>query len=51
MTEQERKQLEKEIMGLTARLRWDHVAESLKETWRARIADIRIRLATEQDAG
>lgn len=51
MTDKERALLEKEIMGLTAKLRWDHVSEALKDTWRERIADIRIRLATEQTTG
>lgn len=51
MTDKERAQLKKEILGLTARLRWDHVSEAMKDVWRARIADIRIRLATERDAG
>lgn len=51
MTDKERAALEKEIMGLTARLKWDHVGEGIKETWRMRIEDIRIRLATERTSG
>ncbi len=35
-----RKAMEKEIMGLSAKLRWDHMAESVKDVWRARIAEL-----------
>jgi hypothetical protein len=51
VTDRERLLLEKEIMGLTARLRWDHVSEHVKDVWRERIQEIRIRLATEQQTG
>lgn len=37
MTEAERKKIEKEIQGLTAKLNWEHLDESLKENYRARI--------------
>lgn len=47
MTPTERAKLEKEIMGLTARLRWDHVSQSLKNVWEERIREIRARLAAE----
>lgn len=36
-----RAQLEKEMEGLQAKLRWTHIPEGLKETYRARIAEIR----------
>jgi hypothetical protein len=44
MTDTERKRVEKEIMGLQAKLRWDHVADHLKETWRERIVELKERL-------
>lgn len=40
----ERKQIEKEIMGLSAKLRWEHMDEGLKDVWRARIAELREKL-------
>lgn len=48
MTPAERAKLEKEIIGLTARLRWDHISQSLKNVWEERIREIRVRLATER---
>lgn len=40
MTDAEMKALEKEAMGLRARLKWDHVAEHTKDVWRVRLAEI-----------
>lgn len=51
MTESDHAKLEKEITGLTARLRWDHVSEAIKDVWRQRIQEIRARLATEATTG
>lgn len=39
------KKLEKEAQGLTAKLRWDHVPEHLKDIWRLRIEEIKANLA------
>jgi hypothetical protein len=47
MTDAERKQIEKEIMGLKARLRWDHISAGIKETYELRIAEIEERLKSE----
>lgn len=44
MTDEERKWLEKEIQGLTARLKWDHVEETTKENWRQRLRELVARL-------
>lgn len=49
MTPSDRAKLEKEIMGLTARLKWDHVGDGLKEVWRQRIEEIKARLEREKD--
>lgn len=53
MTDKERALLEKELVGLEAKLRWDHVGEGIKEVWRTRILEIRIKLqmGLEQTAG
>jgi len=40
MTDSERKQLEKEIKGLKARLNWDHISGSQRQAYEARIAEI-----------
>jgi hypothetical protein len=47
MTEAERKKAEKEILGLTAKLRWDHVAPHLKVVWEERIAQIKESLKVD----
>jgi hypothetical protein len=47
MTEAERKKTEKEILGLKAKLRWDHVAPHLKEVWQERIEKLSEALKTE----
>lgn len=44
MTDTERKRLEKEAMGLKAKLRWDHMDEGLKAVWRERIRMIEEKL-------
>lgn len=44
MTEAERKQIEKEIQGLRARLRWDHVTDGIRETYQLRIAELEAKL-------
>ena len=44
MSDAERKQIEKEIQGLTAKLRWEHIAESLKDVYRQRIEDLKAKL-------
>jgi hypothetical protein len=44
MTEQERKQAEKEITGLKAKLRWAHISDGIKETYRIRIEALEARL-------
>lgn len=44
MTDQERKKIEKEIQGLSAKLRWEHMGEAIKDTWRARIEELKERL-------
>lgn len=41
MTETEIKKIEKEIQGLTAKLRWDHIAEPTKDRYRERIEELR----------
>jgi len=51
MTPTDRAQLEKEIQGLTARLRWEHIGNGLKEVWRMRIEELKARLAREKEAG
>ncbi len=40
MPELDRKKLEKEIQGLTAKLKWSHIPESLKDVYRIRIKDL-----------
>lgn len=35
---------EKEILGLSAKLRWEHVPEHLKEVWRERIEQLKREL-------
>lgn len=47
MTDLERKRLEKEIQGLTAKLEWDYVDESLKENWRQRIFELQAKIKAE----
>ena len=47
LTDAERKKIEKEIQGLTAKLRWDHIDESLKENWRARITELLAKLKAD----
>ncbi len=44
MTDTERKQLEKEIQGLRAKLRWTHITSDAKKGYEARIAAIETRL-------
>lgn len=44
MTDAERKQLEKEILGLRAKLRWTHITADAKKGYEARIAEIEARL-------
>ncbi len=44
MTDEEKKKLEKEIQGLTARLRWDHISEGVKQTYQMRIDVLREQL-------
>lgn len=48
MTDAERAQIEKEIQGLSAKLRWTHIPESLKEVYRARIAELTERIKNAQ---
>lgn len=45
MTDTERKQIEKEIQGLRAKLKWTHIADSVKQGYEARIAELEKRLA------
>lgn len=42
--EMDRKMIQREIQGLMAKLRWEHMAEPLKDTWRVRIAELKERL-------
>jgi hypothetical protein len=44
MTEAERAKLEKEIQGLTAKLRWTHIPEALKDVYRTRIDELKSKL-------
>lgn len=44
MTDAERKQLEKEIQGLKAKMRWDHISPGIKETYALRIAELEAKL-------
>ncbi len=44
MTDAERKRVEKEIQGLTARLRWDHISEGVKQTYALRIDELKKQL-------
>lgn len=44
MNDKERKKIEKEIMGLTAKLNWDHAPETSKAEWRVRIEELKQRL-------
>jgi hypothetical protein len=44
VTDTERQQIEKEIQGLTAKLRWEHISEALKDVYRARIEDLKAKL-------
>ncbi len=41
MTDAERKKIEKEIQGLGAKLKWDHLDESIKENYRLRIQSLK----------
>jgi hypothetical protein len=45
VTDAERKQIEKEIMGLKAKLRWDHISDGIKQTYEIRIAELQAKLA------
>lgn len=45
MTDAERKKIQKEIDGLTAKLRWEHLGAGVLETYRIRIEALRERLA------
>lgn len=40
MTEAERKKVEKEIQGLKAKLKWDHISDGIKQGYEARIAEL-----------
>lgn len=40
LPETDRKAIEKEIRGLMAKLKWDHMAEPLKAVWRERIREL-----------
>jgi hypothetical protein len=42
--EANRARLQKELLGLTAKLKWDHVSPGMKEVWQARIDAIREEL-------
>jgi hypothetical protein len=44
VTDAEKKQIEKEIQGLKAKLRWDHISDGIKETYELRIAELQARL-------
>jgi hypothetical protein len=44
VTDAERKKLEKEIQGLEARLRWDHISEGMKSVYERRIDEIKMQL-------
>lgn len=44
MTDAERKRIEKEIQGLEAKLRWDHISDGVKAGYQARIDELRARL-------
>ncbi|MES3012617.1 MAG: hypothetical protein V4750_02670 [Pseudomonadota bacterium] len=44
MTDDERKKLKKEIQGLEAKLKWDHVSDGVKAGYEARIAELRRKL-------
>lgn len=44
MTDAERKQIEKEIQGLKAKLRWTHISADAKRGYEARIAELEARL-------
>lgn len=45
MTDAERKKVEKEIQGLEAKLRWDHLSDGVKASYRERIAALQRQLA------
>lgn len=44
MTQEERKQIEKEIVGLKAKLHWDHISDGVKAGYEARIAELQKKL-------
>ncbi len=44
MTDAERKQIEKEIQGLTARLRWTHIDAGTRHTYELRIELLKAKL-------
>lgn len=44
MTDTERAKLEKEIQGLKAKLKWDHISDGIKQGYEARIEEIREKL-------
>jgi hypothetical protein len=44
ISEAERKKIEKEIQGLEAKLRWDHVSDGVKAGYEARIAELQRRM-------
>lgn len=44
MTDAERKKVEKEIQGLQAKLRWDHISDGIKVGYERRIEDLQRRL-------
>lgn len=44
MTDKERAKVEKEIQGLKAKLKWDHISDGIKAGYEARIEELREKL-------
>lgn len=44
MTDAERKQIEKEIQGLMAKLRWSHIGDGAKAHYGVRIEELKAKL-------
>jgi hypothetical protein len=45
MTDAERKAIEKEVLGLVARLRWTHLAPGARHMYELRLEELRAKLA------
>lgn len=45
MTPEQRKRIEREIQGLKAKCRWDHISPEAKKDYEKRVAELQERLS------